>query len=72
MRRSRHDLDRRPSFANSSTLQDHQTVREMPDDGKVMADEENGDTGLAAKIGQKLKDGRLHGDIERRRDLVAK
>ncbi len=62
---------RSASSTISPALQDEHAVADRPDDGEVVRDEQHRHRGRAPQLGEQLENARLHGDVERRGDLVA-
>src|SRR3546814_18921656 len=64
------DLGGRRILHQAPQIHDHHMRRDLPDDGKVLADEEDRDARLALKIDQQVDDLRLDRREERGHPLV--
>src|SRR5436190_8561623 len=58
-------------FADLAVAHDERTVRDRAHDREVVADPDHRRAGLLGQLSDQLEDRRLHGDVERRGDLVA-
>ena len=59
-----------PRLDDAAVLEHRDGVGDLPHEGKVVGDEEIGESELLLQLEQHLEDARLHGDIQRRCRLV--
>ena len=60
-----------PFLADQPLLEHEHAVGDRRHDTEVVRDEQQAEPELVAQLGEQLEHRRLHGDVERRRDLVA-
>jgi hypothetical protein len=69
--RSFEDLNDGTLFADLTTVEHEDSIRDASDNSQVVGNQKQGKTELEAEFLQEREDGSLDRDIKRRRDLVA-